>query len=385
MRIAILTTDNREHNRNYGAATPCFGTAPEALLEGFAKKTIAEIHVLSCSQRPMRSPEKLADNIWFHVLHVPKIGWLRTGYQGCIRAVRRRLRDIHPDIVHGQGTERDCAISAALSGYPNVVTLHGIMREQARLMSAVPFTFYWLAAKLEALVLSQTHGVFCNSAYTETVVATRARQTWRVANAVRQKFFETQRSISQTQKPVLLNVGTICQRKRQLDVLDLAEQLHRAGSSFEVFFVGTADTGDPYVKKFLRRIDDAASVGFARYLGSKELSSLIALFDSASALIHVPREEAFGLVVAEALTRNLKLFASDVGGIPDIAKGIEDAELFALEDRQSLQEAIAKWLDANCPRPQSAAAIMRERYHPEVIAQRHLEIYEEILERGQSQ
>ena len=48
----------------------------------------------------------------------PKIGWLRTLYQGCVRATRRKLREIQPDIVHGQGTERDCAIGAVLSGFP---------------------------------------------------------------------------------------------------------------------------------------------------------------------------------------------------------------------------------------------------------------------------
>ena len=73
-----------------------------------------EVHVVSCTQQPMKSPIKLAENIFFHSLLVPKIGWLRTGYQGCIRAVRKKLRAIQPDIVHGQGTERDCACSYAV-------------------------------------------------------------------------------------------------------------------------------------------------------------------------------------------------------------------------------------------------------------------------------
>ena len=85
------------------------------MLQGFAALPEVRVHVVSCTQQPMRSPEKLAGNIWFHSLHVPKLGWLRTGYQGCIRAVRRKLRAIQPDLVHGQGTERDCALSAIFS------------------------------------------------------------------------------------------------------------------------------------------------------------------------------------------------------------------------------------------------------------------------------
>ncbi|MGH8101031.1 MAG: hypothetical protein ACREIW_07020, partial [Chthoniobacterales bacterium] len=66
MKIAFLTTDNRENFRRYDLATPYFGTAPEALLQGFAGMPELEIHVISCTQRPMQSPKKLADNIWFH-------------------------------------------------------------------------------------------------------------------------------------------------------------------------------------------------------------------------------------------------------------------------------------------------------------------------------
>ena len=107
MRIAVLTTDNREHQRTYQETQPRFGPAIEAVLQGLAELPELEIHVISCTQRPMHAPEKLSDNTWFHLLHVPKIGWLRTGYQGCIRAIRRKLQEIQPDLVHGQGTERE--------------------------------------------------------------------------------------------------------------------------------------------------------------------------------------------------------------------------------------------------------------------------------------
>src|SRR6476646_6144169 len=117
MRIAILTTDNREHQRRYELTDPYFGPAIEALLQGFARLPELEVHVISCTQRPMRAPEKLGGNIWFHLLDVPKIGWLRTGYQGCVRAIRETLQALQPDLVHGQGTERECALSAVLSGF----------------------------------------------------------------------------------------------------------------------------------------------------------------------------------------------------------------------------------------------------------------------------
>ena len=73
MRLALLTTDNREHHRKYDLRAPYFGTAPEALLQGFALLPDIEVHVVSCTQKPMESPEKIAENIWFHSVHVKKI------------------------------------------------------------------------------------------------------------------------------------------------------------------------------------------------------------------------------------------------------------------------------------------------------------------------
>ena len=95
MKIALLATDNRQPYREYDNPAPWFGTAPEALLQGFAQMPEAEVHVIFCTQKPMiSSPEKIAPNIFFYSLHVPKTGWLRTLYQGCVRATKKKLREI---------------------------------------------------------------------------------------------------------------------------------------------------------------------------------------------------------------------------------------------------------------------------------------------------
>ena len=379
IRAAILATDNREHHRKYEITSPYFGTAVEALLQGLAEIPDLEVHVVSCSQQAMNSPEKLAANTWFHLLHVPKIGWLRTGYQGCVRAVRRKLHELKPNIVHGQGTERECAISAAFSGLPNVVTLHGLMTGVANSMHAGIGSYLWCAAVLERFALPRTLGVFCNSIYTESAVKARARQTWLVPNALRREFFETPPPNKATNsKPILLNIGAISPYKRQLELLELARGLHRDGNTFEARFIGAADRKSKYGAAFLDQIAVAEEDRFARHLQPRSLPELIANIDAALALVHIPTEEAFGLVVAEALSRNLKFFGTAVGGVSDIARGVECAELFPFDGLEALRTAIASWLNSGCPKPQSAAKEMNSRYHPEVIAKRHLEIYREI-------
>src|SRR5260370_5063729 len=104
MKLAFLTVDRRQDRGDYAAPAPDFASAPEALMRGFAALPELEVHVISCAQKPLKSPDKLADNIWLHSVYVPKPGWTRTSYQGCSRAVRRKLKTIRPDLVHGHGT-----------------------------------------------------------------------------------------------------------------------------------------------------------------------------------------------------------------------------------------------------------------------------------------
>ena len=375
----MLLTDAREASREYGKTAPYFGTAPEALLQGLAALPEVEVHLICCMQRPMACPEKLAPNIWYHGLLVPKIGWLRTGYLGCIRATRAKIREIAPDIVHGQGSERDCAICAAFSGLPNVVTIHGNMAALAKLFRSRFGSFYWLAAQLENFTLRRTAGVFCNSAYTEELVRQRAPHTWRVPNAIRQEFVNEPPMRSMPTRGVILNVGVISPRKRQVELLACARRLHQSGACLEWHFCGAAHGTDPYTAHFLEEMREAEIAGYARYLGTRTTREILGCFDGAMGLVHFPTEEAFGLVVAEALARNLKFFGSNLGGIAEIASGVDGVELFDDDDWAALEAAIQLWEASGFATPQAAAQTMRERYAPVVVAQQHLEVYREVM------
>lgn len=380
MKIAVLAMDLRENYRWYSETTPRMPGGTAALLSGFAQLPEAEVHIISCIQQPMKSPEKLADNIRFHPLLVPKIGWLRTGYQGCIRAIRKKLRELKPDVVHGTGTERECAISAIFSGFPNVVAIQGNMAELARLNRARFGSYGWLTARLENFILPRTIGVICNSSYTEGLVKPRARKTWLVPHALHLPFFTP--APQEGPRPcVLLNVGVISPRKRQLELLDVAEKLHQRGLKFEFHFIGyTHPNAAAYIEKFQERIKPMERAGYARYLGSVPDPELLHSYDSSSAMVHFPTEEAFSMVVVEGLGRGLKFFGSRLGGNLDAARDIPGAELIAENDWNGLTDAIAAWINQGHPRPPGVAAVIRERYHPVAIAKRHLEIYRSITD-----
>jgi glycosyltransferase involved in cell wall biosynthesis len=386
MKIALLTTDNRDMNRDYAAYMPVFGTAPEALLQGFVGLPGVEVHVLSCTQQPMKSPATLAENIHFHSLHVPKFGWLRTGYQGCIRATRRKLREIQPDIVHGQGTERDCAISAVFSGYPNVVTIHGKMTDIAEIKRARIGSFYWCASRLENFTLPRSSGIICISTYIENLAKPYGVPLWLIPNALQRNFFDFPRTQQERKIPLLLNVGVVSERKRQRELLKILRELCTEGLDFETLFVGSSDSDSPYAIAFQGELAAAqAELGKFSYLPHRGVDEMCRLFDASAAVIHFASQETFGLVFGEALARNVYLFASDVGSIRDISEGVSGVEIFNLNDWDSLKSAVRRWLRTDAfkiPKPAASPEALVKRYHPAEVARQHLQVYREILDRA---
>lgn len=361
---------------DYGATEPSFGTAPFALIEGFGQLPGVEVHVISCLRQPVRSPAKLADNVFFHCLRVPKVGWIRTFYLGCIRAVRQKLDEISPDVVHGQGTERDSAMTAAFSGRPNVITIHGNMRQVAKVLGTKPFSFYWIASRLEALAVRKTGGVVCLSHYTREQVQDQARKTWVVPNAVRSSFFQIEREGSTDF--TILCVAHLSPRKNQNALIRSLDAI-ATKKRFRLIFAGGINPVHPYCLEFLELVKSRT---WCVYEGNKTEGELRAYLKSAGLLVLPSLEDNCPMVVLEAMAAGVPVAASRIGGIPDL---IEDNVSGLLFDPLKPPE-ISRAVEAMIENPQAAAEMgargkirALQKHRPIIVAQEHLNIYQELL------
>lgn len=385
MRIVQLTNDNREIQRKYHLDDPMFGPAPEALLEGFkALGSDVEVHVVSCLQQmPRRSPAKLADNIFYHPLHVPKIGWLRTGYQGCIRATRRKLQEIQPDIVHGQGTERDCAMCAVRSGFPAVLTLHGVMRDLPLPGWNVTGLYYLLARRLETLALSRCSGLICISPRVTTLTKGLVPRSWNIPNAIRPAFLEPRNSFIRLKAPLhLVNVGVISPLKRQRELLAILRDLQMT-NAFSATFVGRLDPDSEYARAFMAELRDTdRGQGRFSHIESLEPDGLARLFDEADALVHYSQTESFGLVFAEALARGLPVLTTAVGAIEALPAPAGKTRVAPTSDEAAFVKMLREWFHEYRPvlerAPAPADSILQE-FSPLAVARRHMDVYREVL------
>jgi glycosyltransferase involved in cell wall biosynthesis len=336
----------------------------------------AEVHVISCAQQPMRSQEKIADNIWFHGLHVPKLGWMRAGYQGCIRAVRRRLKAIRPEIVHGQGTERDCSLAASWSGWPNVITIHGHMGRLAALQRSRPFTFPWFAAWLESVAVRRTGGVVCLSRYSLDNVRTRARRTWVVPNAVSEEFFQLRRDPAEEKQ--ILVTAHVHPWKNQNSLINALDPLAKE-LQFLVLFLGKANADTDYGREFLRLV---GARPWCRHLGVATRDQIRQALSRATGLVLPSLEDNCPMAVLEAMAAGVPVAGARVGGVPDLIKPGQTGRLFEASDQSDIRQNVRSMLedsDQTRALADNARRLALELLRPEIVARRHMQIYQEVL------
>jgi glycosyltransferase involved in cell wall biosynthesis len=379
MRIVQITTDSREHFKNYKLAEPYFGTAPQGLLNGFANLTDHEIHVISCSRVAMKNPSKIASNIFFHQPIVGKWGWAKSLFLGCAQATRNLLKEIQPDIVHGQGTERDCAMAAVLSGYPNIITLHGNMRIHARRPEHRKSIYHQLAAILETFCLKRTNGVVAISSYTEQLVKSLACKIWPLPNAVDSRFFDI--ILSPPPIPRFLFIGSLDERKNPLGLLKACAPFLKADRC-SLALAGQFDPAGEYGMAFR---SEAVVLPNIEYLGFLGRDQLAAEFAKSSALVLPTFEDNCPMVVLEAMAAGLPVTASRVGGVPDLVDHQITGLLFDPENLENMRKCIELLISNPEFRISAGQAGKRkalEVFHPSRIAKRHIEIYQEVLRKN---
>jgi len=394
MRVLFLTTDSREHFHQYSNPSPYFGTAPQGLLHGFASLVSSElspssfeIHVASCTQQPMSSPEKIAENIWFHSLHVPKWGWLKAGYLGCILAVRRLHKVLDPHLVHAQGTERDCAMSAVFCPSPRVLTIHGNLRSIRRTIGFRVGSPMWFQSFLEGYAVARFDGVICITNYTLREVQAEAKRVWLIPNAVDPAFSnirniraaaasELSPECSSDGCPVILVVANIDNRKNQNGFIKALDSITDR-RSFAVHFYGPCGN-DAYGTEFRQLIRDRCWCSYKGMVGREELRKA---FVSAAFLALPSLEDNCPMVVLEAQSAGLPVLASSVGGISELVQHEVTGLLVNPCDPMSLAGQTARMIDNPDLRRTLAqnALLHARRFESTVIAKSHLEVYRDLL------
>jgi glycosyltransferase involved in cell wall biosynthesis len=142
-----------------------------------------------------------------------------------------------------------------------------------------------------------------------------------------------------------------------------------------VLGTGTAEQAD---KLRALAVDCGSGVHFAGFRKDRER-----YFAAMDLFLHTPRQEAFGLVVAEAMSTGLPVIATSVGGVSDIVRSEETGILIGSEDVKAAAQAL-QTLTSDREKlarfGQRGREIATTDYSAAVYGQRHVEMYRTVLE-----
>jgi len=206
---AGFDSSRRPPNREMYDQSHHSAAAAAALLQGWPDSRMEVLCLVLTTTG--REPKQLVINM---------INPLRPENAGCGRSTRaasarfrEKIKGIQPDIVHGQGTEREWAMAAALVRFSKRHPLHGIMRQQARRLRFAPGSYLLAGVATGKRLRSIARRSALHIHLPEDCIR-RAGQKPGRAKSVAGGFLGRQAAFSKPVRPVLLNVGYVCQRKR---------------------------------------------------------------------------------------------------------------------------------------------------------------------------
>ena len=292
-------------------------------------------------------------------------------------ALRSRLRELDPDVVHTNSLKAALygAAAARLAGIPVVWHIHDRIADDYLPGPAVSL--------VRALSLVLPNAIIANSRTTRATLPRRAAVTV-IAMPIDAATLEPGPRTPDPDRPfTVAMVGRLAPWKGQDVFVDAFARAFPDGPERAVI-VGAAMFGD----------DDYAELVAARIErhGLTDRIELVGFVDDVPAVLHdvdclvhasvVP--EPFGQVVVEGLAAGLPVIATDAGGPAEILTDGLDGLLVPIGDADALAAAMGRLrTDTALRRRLSVAAIERAAdFLPDVVAPQFLAVYRSVARRG---
>lgn len=384
IRIAMLVIDANESSftrSDSSKPSPVLHPAEESLLLGLSKIEDIEIDIIYAKADPHPEDSRKVGNCVFVPVPYKPVGLanLRSRYVGRLLALLQYMRGHRHDVIHAQGTERECGLVASLIRGNSLITLHGNLTEIAKTLRARPFSYFWMAAVLETWALRRVSGIHCISSHTQESVANLTKRTWVIPNAVAPVWYHVVRNPSR--EPWVVCVADITEWKNPILLAKASDALHGRFPQAQVHFFGACHETHPYGRAFLTEIE---SRPWCVFHGKSTADTLRQALSSATCAVLPSKQENFGLALAEAMAAGVPVLGADVGGIPDVVRNNITGVTFDPNDASVLGELLVS-LHLNPEEMDRLAASAHEeairRFSVKVVADAHASMYRELAGR----
>jgi glycosyltransferase involved in cell wall biosynthesis len=311
------------------------------------------------------------------VPHRSRLRWRRR----LRSALQDIARDFQPDIVHAHGSGYYAA--AALDGdWPNVITVHGVIRQEASLSGArtVKDRLVWqYDALFEDRVLRRAQNCIAISPYVQQAFAQYQQiRWWDIVNPVNDDCFSV---IAQPEAGRLLSVARIIPRKGIDRLISAFIKVAKTYPQAQLRLAGEIDSAPKYVEQCQKLVSNAGLEDQVHFLGGLSHADLLNEFSRAQASVLAAKQETAPVAVAESLATGCPVIATSAGGVPDMVEHGKTGLLVVAGDSHLLELALDKCLKT--PERTSTwadnARYAAERYRLDRVVQKTIDVYKQIL------
>jgi len=181
----------------------------------------------------------------------------------------------------------------------------------------------------------------------------------------------------------IITVGRIDPQKNQLLAVKLLRRLVEVQPRVHLIIIGPV-THEEYHRELVRSIREMGIGDRVTMIPGLETGSqaLVDAYHAGDLFLLPSVHEPFGIVVLEAWASGLPVVASNVGGIPSFVVPFEDGLLFESDNPESLVQAVQVLVqhpEKARDMAQAGCKKAREQYGWDIITDRLMAIYEEVL------
>jgi glycosyltransferase involved in cell wall biosynthesis len=348
------------------------------LIQGLREIGETDIHVVTLNSSIDQRRTEYHDGVGYHYLPTRNRWQTVTLYRTDTRRVLSTLDDIAPDVVHAQSSQVYGFI-ALKSSYPVVVSVHGIVAEEAKFLDDPRDRLRALMRSrvVQRHVVTNSRHLIQPTRYPERYFAGLRTGIWHdTGNAIGRRFFTVER---QPERGRILYAGAVIPRKR---LADLIEAVPLMGSDEVRLRVAGPTPHRTYHAELQSRADELGIRDRVEFLGPLDPGEMLEEYRRCVALTLPSGQETSPMVIAEAMATGTPVVATRVGGVSDLVDEGATGFIVDVGDIPATAAAVSKLVtsaDLVAEMGKRSRAKAEAEYRSDVVARRVRAVYTRAL------
>ena len=327
----------------------------------------------------------MAEPVTVHEGHIP-VYLLPRAPMGNITFYRRDLRSflecldkIKPDLIHSQGATVEGYLSAK-SGYPCVITFHGIIGEDAKYKATLRERFRfklisWIAERY--CVQSPCHKILI-SPYVQRYYGKQLKGVCRdISNPIKADFYTLE---SRKEPGRILFAGKLIRRKGVLNLIKALGLVNRS-VDFNLVLAGALDD-EAYVREIKDEIAVLGIQNRVTFLGLIDEKRVLEEFSKAAILVLPSYQETAPMVIQQAMAARVAVLATEICGVPDQLEKGDLGLMYHPDDLETCARHLNRLLTDTAFRSaliERAHARALRDFHVDAVVKATVDLYHEVL------